>query len=164
MHVSWYYLKCFQIKQHQDTKQYKAKTELKRTSRVLQKFLTPASTSRPVSENDNVTAAELALSFHTVKHKISYNSMDCSIKVDKLIYADSKTATNIKLARTKMEALVMEVLGPHALESVVNDLKDENMYFCLQTETHQIKKIKLFPLAIIPFSSPIFHCGKGNTV
>ncbi|GBP91144.1 hypothetical protein EVAR_24096_1 [Eumeta japonica] len=143
----------FEIKQHQDTKQHKAKTELKRTSGVLQKFLTPASTSRPVSENDNVTAAELASSFHTVKHNLSYNSMDCSVKLDKIIYVDSKTATNIKLARTKMEALVMEVLGPCTLECVVNDLKDENMYFCLQTDASNKKKnIKLFPLVVQYFT------------
>ncbi|CAH2088899.1 unnamed protein product [Euphydryas editha] len=92
-----------------------AKTELKRTSGVLQKFLTLASTSRPVFENDNVTAAELALSFHTVK-------------------------------QTKMQALVMEALGPHALESVVSDLKDENMYFCLQTDASNKKKTSNYSL------------------
>lgn len=152
VHATCRLFNFFQIKQHQDTKQHKAKTELKRTSGALQKFLTPASTSRPVSENDNVTAAELTLSFHTVKHNLSYNSMDCSVKLNKIIYADSKTATNIKLARTKMEALVMEVLGPHALESVVNDLKDENMYFCLQTDASNKKNIKLFPLVVQYFT------------
>lgn len=58
VHATCRLFNFFQIKQHQDTKQHKAKTELKRTSGVLQKFLTPAppaSTSRPVSENDNVT-------------------------------------------------------------------------------------------------------------
>lgn len=126
--------------------------EIKRSSGHLQKFLTPASSSISGSENDNVTAAELALTFHTVKHNLSYNSMDCSVKLDKIIYADSKTATSIRLARTKMEALVTEVLGPYALKSVIVDLQDENTFFCYKL-THQIKKnIKLFPLVVQYFS------------
>lgn len=78
--------------------------------------------------------------------------MDCSVKLDKTVDVDSKTATSIRLARTKMEAIVMEVLGPYALESVINDLKDENLFFCLQTDASNKKNIKLLPLVVQYFS------------
>lgn len=51
-----------------------------------------------------------------------------------------------------METLVINVLRPHALESVVNELKDENMYFCLQTGGSNKKNIKLFPLVVQYFT------------
>lgn len=63
-------------------------------------------------DEDKVTASELALTLHAVKHNLSYNSMDCGVKLNKMIYADSKTVLNTKLGRTKMEALLLEVLGP----------------------------------------------------
>lgn len=58
--------------------------------------------------------------------------MDCNVKLNKIIYADSNTATNLNLARTKMEALVTEVLGPYALQSVIDDLKTKNFIVCKQ--------------------------------
>ncbi|RVE42963.1 hypothetical protein evm_012392 [Chilo suppressalis] len=102
-----------QIKQHLQTKQHASKLEIKKTSGLLEKFLdSSASTSSRCSDTENVVASELALTYHTVKHNLSYNSMDCTIKLNKIIYCNSATATAIHLARTKMEALVTEVLGP----------------------------------------------------
>ncbi|GBP12666.1 hypothetical protein EVAR_10314_1 [Eumeta japonica] len=84
---------------------------MRRTSEVLDKFLdtSSASTSSQYSDKENIVASELALTYHTVKHNLSYNSMDCTVKLNKIIYADSSTATAIRLARTKMEVLVTEV-------------------------------------------------------
>lgn len=85
------------------------------------------------NEDTKITAAELAMTYHAVKHNLSYNSQDCNIKLNKIIYVYSKTATNIRLARTKMEALVTEVLGPHSLQSVIDQLNTDNIFYCLQT-------------------------------
>lgn len=132
---------------------HKSKIELKKTSRVLHKFLTPASASLfELSDIEKLTAAELALIYHTVKHNLSYNSMDC-IKLNRMIYVDSSIATNIYLAKTKMEALVTEVLGPYAIQYLVDDLKTENLYFCLQTDTSNKKNIKLFSLVVQYFTA-----------
>ncbi|CAH0698534.1 unnamed protein product [Spodoptera exigua] len=112
-----------QGKQHLQTKQHKSKSEMKKSSGLLEKFIGPASASTSsqgsfYSDKDNVTAAELALTYHTVKHNLSYNSMDCTVKLNKIIYVNSSTATSIRLARTKMEAIVTEVLGPYALQNI----------------------------------------------
>ncbi|KAI8432623.1 hypothetical protein MSG28_013609 [Choristoneura fumiferana] len=54
------------IKQHQETKMHKCKTEAKKTSGVLDKFLTPTTRSEiEVSDREKITAAELALTYHT---------------------------------------------------------------------------------------------------
>lgn len=138
-----------QIKQHGETKHHKLKTELyKKTSTLDRFFGSTGSSSNSLTCDDKISASELALTYHTVKHNLSYNSMDCTVKLNKIIYADSKTALNIKLGRTKMEALVNEVLGPYALQTLLNDLNAPNLYFCLQTDASNRKNIKLFPLVV----------------
>lgn len=118
-----------QIKQHGETKQHKLKAELCKKTSTLDRFFGSSgsfSVSAPFAntcdDDDKITASELALTYHTVKHNLSYNSMDCTVKLNKIIYVDSKTALNTQLGRTKMEALVNEVLGPYALQTLLNDL------------------------------------------
>lgn len=71
---------------------------------------------------------------------MSYNSMDCAIRQDKIIYVDSKTIFNI-LTRTKM-APVTTVLKPQALP-IVNDL-DKDVLFCIQSDVLNRKNINFF--------------------
>lgn len=86
-----------QIKQHSETKHHKLKTELyKKTSTLDRFFGSTGSSSTSLTCDDKISASELALTYHTVKHNLSYNSMDCTVKLNKIIYADSKTALNIK--------------------------------------------------------------------
>lgn len=137
------------------TKQHKSKYETRRTSGLLEKFLdsSSASTSSKCSDKENVVASELALTYHTVKHNLSYNSMDCTIKLNEIIYANSPTANAIHLARTKMEALVSEVLGPYSLQNVIDAVNTDNLFYCLQTDASNKKNIKLFPLVIQYFTA-----------
>lgn len=123
---------------------------MRRTSGQLEKFLdsSSASTSSRYSDKENVVASELALIYHTVKHNLSYNSMDCTIKLNRIIYVNSATATGIHLARTKMEALATEVLGPYSLQKVIDAINTDNLFYCLQTDASNKKNIKLFPLVI----------------
>lgn len=144
-----------QIKQHGETKQHKLKAELCKKTSTLDRFFGSSgsfSVSAPFAntcdDDDKITASELALTYHTVKHNLSYNSMDCTVKLNKIIYVDSKTALNTQLGRTKMEALVNEVLGPYALQTLLNDLNAPDLYFCLQTDASNRKNIKLFPLVV----------------
>ncbi|KAF2888788.1 hypothetical protein ILUMI_17385 [Ignelater luminosus] len=122
---------------------------MKRTSGLLEKFLDSSSASTSskssfCSDKENV-AAELALTYHTVKHNLSYNS---TIKLNKIIYVNSSTATGIRLAKTKMEALITEVLGPYAIQNVIDDINTKNLFYCLQTDAFNKKNIKLFALVI----------------
>lgn len=140
-----------QIKQHGETKHHKLKNELYKKTSTLDRFfgsLGSSSTSAPTTCDDKISASELVLTYHTVKHNLSYNSMDYTVKLNKIMYVDSKTALNTKLGRTTMEALVNEVLGPYVLQTLLNDLNAPNLYFCLQTDASNRKNIKLFPLVV----------------
>lgn len=88
-----------------------------------------------------------------MKHNLSYNSMDCTVKLNKIIYAKSVPASAIHLGRTKMEALVTEVLGPYSLQIVIDAINRDNLFYCLQTDASNKKNIKLFPLVIQYFTA-----------
>lgn len=107
----------FMFKEHLQTKHHKPKLEMSRISGLLEKFLdsSSASTSSQCSDKENIVASELALTYHSTKHNLFYNSMDCTIKLNKIIYVNSASATAIRQARTKMKALVIEVLGAYSL-------------------------------------------------
>lgn len=140
----------------EDTQKHKIKTEMKKTPGALQNFLTPNTKPRCLgsvgsSDDENITAVELALTFHTVKHNLSYNSMNCKNKLKRILFTDSKIANKIRSGITKMEALVTEVLGPYYVETVINDLNN-HLFLCLQTDASNKKNIKLFPLVVQYFS------------
>lgn len=138
---------------------------MRRTASTLQQFLGTPSTSFSstslADSNDAIISAELALTFHTVKHNISYNSMDCGVKLNKLLHVDSKTALNIRLRRTKMEALVTEVLGPQTLQIVLDDL-NKDIFYCIQSDATNRKNVKLFPLVIQYFT--VDNCIQNKLV
>lgn len=127
---------------------------MEKTSGLFEKFLDTSASTSPknsiCSYKDNI-AAELAITYHSVKHNLSYNSMDCTIKFNKNIYANSSAATGIHLGRTKMEELITEVLGPYAMQNVLDDIKTENLYYCLQTDASNKKKYKTVPISYTIF-------------
>lgn len=51
-----------------------------------------------------------------------------------------------------MEALVTEVLGPYSVETAINDLNNQDVFFCFQTDASNKNNIKLFPLVVQYFS------------
>lgn len=120
-----------------------------KTSRVMDRFLVAAPDT---SVNESIALAELLQTYHSVKHNISYSSMDCSIKLNKIILADGKTARGMQLGRTKMEAIVISVLGPFAIEQVITALQNDNIYFSLQIDASNRKNKKLFPVVVQYFT------------
>ena len=86
------------------------------------------------SKKENIiVASEIAQIYHAVRHNHSYNSLDCSLKLNSKFYQDSKVAAKTSFCgRTKSEAIVPNVLGKKALEVFLNDLNhhDPLLYFC----------------------------------
>ncbi|XP_047999563.1 uncharacterized protein LOC125236694 [Leguminivora glycinivorella] len=148
-----------QVKQHGDTNIHIQKVKHTKKTSTFEHFFGGAvagpSSASPdfLDDRAKITAGELSLTYHTVKHNLSYNSMDCNVKLNKVIYVDSKTALKIKLGRTKQEALVNEVLAPYALESVLESLRSPDIFYCVQTDASNKKNIKLFPLVVQYFDS-----------
>jgi hypothetical protein len=69
-----------------------------------------------------VIATEGALSFHAVKHHLSYRFMDCTSKLNQGKYSDSEIAKKVSCARTKTEAIVNNMLAPHSVAMAIHDL------------------------------------------
>ncbi|KAJ3652186.1 hypothetical protein Zmor_018173 [Zophobas morio] len=99
-------------------------------------------------DSEKVTIAEISKTFHTVKHGLSYLSSDCGNKLDGRIYTDSAIASKIHLGRTKMEAIVRNVLAPYAIEMVTKELKEENLPFSISIDASNKGNRKFFPLAV----------------
>ena len=70
---------------------------------------------------DEVAAAEATMAFHMVKHDYSYNSNDCTSTLMAKIFHDSSTAKKLYCARTKIEAIVNDILAPASVQCVLND-------------------------------------------
>lgn len=117
----------------------------------LQKHFRPVARS---TEADNVTIAELALTYHNVQHQLSYNSLDCTIKMISNIFPDHKIVQNLQCPRTKASALVEFVLGPSSYEYLLEGLKSSDKKyrpFSLSSDASNKGNLKLFPLIVSYF-------------
>lgn len=103
--------------------------------------------------------AELALTFHGVKHHHSYLSQDCGNKLNKSIFKDSEIVHHFNLGRTKTEALVECVLAPHSLEMILNQIKNNPYSICIDASNKG--NLKLFPVAVRYFDE---NSGTQNAI
>jgi len=71
-----------------------------------------------------VADAELTSAYKVVRHYQSFNSLDCTTKLNALVYANSKNATKQTTARTKATAIVKNILAPHCVQLCVKDLNN----------------------------------------
>uniref|UniRef100_A0A8C4S9U8 HAT C-terminal dimerisation domain-containing protein n=1 Tax=Erpetoichthys calabaricus TaxID=27687 RepID=A0A8C4S9U8_ERPCA len=92
-------------------------------------------------------AAEATLAFHTVAHHQSYRSMDCTAGLMHKLFADSDTAKNISCGRTKSEAIINCIIGPHSVTKLVQTLNDIR-YFGVATDASNHGAEKLFPVIV----------------
>jgi hypothetical protein len=98
-----------------------------------------------------VTAQEVAMVYHNVKHNLSYNSLDCNVKLLKYMLPDA--TKTMSLGRTKAEALVRNVLGVQAVQKVKEQLKNGNIFFCIQIDASNVKNRKFFPITVQYFDT-----------
>lgn len=94
--------------------------------------------------DDQVSAAEGALAYHTVTHHFSFRSTDCSHKFLKHILPDSSIAKRISCARTKTESIVVNVLAPLSINNVFEDIEHTN-FVSILTDASNHDNQKIFP-------------------
>lgn len=95
---------------------------------------------------EKVTVSELCLTYHTINHHLSYNSMDCNIKLIKNLFNDSKICQGVQCGRTKMEALAENILCPLSIEIHLKAINDRK--FSIASDASNKGNVKLFPIAI----------------
>lgn len=104
--------------------------------------------------SQQIAAAEGTRAFHTVRHHFSFRSCDCSHKLLKFIIPDSKIAKSISSARTKTEAIVVNVLAPLSVEMVMEELKTVD-FISISTDASNHGDKKLFPVLIQYYSKEL---------
>lgn len=104
--------------------------------------------AQPGSRIQNeISAGEGALAFHTVKHHFSYLSMDCTPGLTRQICNDSEIAKKMTCARTKTEAIVNSIIAPYGVEIVIEAMKNIS-HFGVSTDASNHGAVKMFPLLI----------------
>lgn len=94
--------------QHAQGAEHKKNKQMVSSSNNVSKFFV----SKDSSENDKIAIAEITTVFHTIKHILSYNSMDCGNKLVHKLFDDSKMSPKIACGRTKGEAIATNVFCP----------------------------------------------------
>ncbi|XP_055913202.1 uncharacterized protein LOC129946862 [Eupeodes corollae] len=131
------------LDQHLLTEKHKKNIKSASSCKKVKDFLI----SRNSKFDDQVSAAEGALAYHTVVHHFGFRSVDCSHKFLKSILPDSKIAQHISSARTKTEAIVINVLAPLSLNCVLDDIKDTK-YLSISTDASNHGVQKIFPILL----------------
>ncbi|KAJ8881535.1 hypothetical protein PR048_018017 [Dryococelus australis] len=94
--------------------------------------------------SSKVSSAEGVLAFHTIKHHHSFKSMICTCSLNRKIFEGTETAKNISYASTKAEAIIRNVIAPHATDIVVATLGRISCFgFAINTSNHGSMKIFL---------------------
>jgi hypothetical protein len=115
------------VKQHQDTIQHNKNVCAAKQSNLITKFC--SGNQENIEEKNKIAAIELAIIYHNVIHNLSYNSLDCGIKLFKCFI--SEPFKKVYLGRTKAEALVVNVMGPQVRNIVLGDLISNNLPYAV---------------------------------
>lgn len=138
------------LSRHQQTAAHQANKQAQRSSRSITDFFLQQS-QQDVSLQENVSAAEATCAFHSAKHNLSYNSQDCSTKLYRYQFSDSRIAKSVACGRTKLQAIITGVLAPESVRSILMELS-ENHFFSLATDASNHGNTKMFPLVLQYFS------------
>ena len=85
---------------------------------------------------DNVIETEATMAFHTVKHHQRYKSNDCTSPLMRKFFPDSNISKKYSCARTKIEAIVNNILSPMNVKYVLNDIQEHGiMYLGIATDS-----------------------------
>lgn len=107
------------IENHIKSKSHRSALSAQKENQLVSSYFAKKSSPEAI----NTTIAELALVYHNVEHQLSYQSFDCGTKLACSVFQSAPVAKLIKCGRTKASALVENVLGPRALEMVIEELR-----------------------------------------
>lgn len=138
--VKWDGLKA--VTAHEKSDKHQLMAQDASTSKMLESFFVKKNTA----EEDKVIAAEVAYVFLHTQHHHSYLSMDCGMQLSCKCFPDSNIAAKLSCGRTKSEAIVCNVLAPHSLKMLYQQLG--NSFYSISSDASNRKNRKLFPLCI----------------
>jgi len=135
------------ITDHIKSKNHQAKKSIASTSQDISSFMVKQNTPEDVL----VCAAELTTVYKIINHHQSFNSLDCGTKLNGILYPDSKIALKQSTARTKATSILKNILAPHTVAQIKEELKNIP-FFGILTDASNHGSEKLFPLLVQYFS------------
>lgn len=138
---------CRAVNKHLNSQRHVNISKSRAMSTTISKFTVP----REINKEIVISRAELACVYHNVVHGLSYNSLDCQVKLCSKIYNDSSISVNMSLGRTKAAAIARNVLAPYAQKSLVHALLCSG-FFSISNDASNIGNIKTFPYAVQYFN------------
>ncbi|TBU11836.1 hypothetical protein CWI38_1019p0020, partial [Hamiltosporidium tvaerminnensis] len=88
----------------------------------------------------SVSFGEITCVYHTVKHGLSYNSMDCGHKLLPTVCSDSKIAQKFSYCFE---------LTKESINEVLKSLKENDSFFSIATDAKNKKNRKMFPYVFV---------------
>lgn len=99
------------------------------------------------SDSDLQCAAkEATFAYHTAQHELSFKTSDCTSKLIKKLFEPKFSA-----ARTKTEAVIVNVISPYIFNVVLEDLNTVN-FITITIDSSNRKDIKLTPIVVRYFT------------
>lgn len=126
------------IKDHLKCGKHQASVNAAASSSSITSFYKKANSSADYE----IAAKEAAFAFHTAVHDISFKTSDCTSKLISKFFEKKFGA-----ARTKTEAIILNVIAPLSLDNLHKDL-DSSSFVCISSDTSNRKEIKLAPVVV----------------
>jgi hypothetical protein len=127
------------INQHIKSEKHKLALVAASSSNTVSKFFKSSTCG---SKELELAAAEGVFAYHTVSHSQSFRSMDCTTKIIQKLFEPKFTC-----ARTKSEAVVVNVLAPLAESKLKSDLSKAK-FVSVSIDSSNHKELKLFPTLV----------------
>lgn len=127
------------ITQHLKSEKHKVALSAASSSNTVSKIF--KSVTAGVKELE-LAAVEGVFSYHAVSHCQSFRSMDCTSKIIQKLFEPK-----FSCARTKVEAVVVNVLAPYAESELKLDL-DQVSFISVSLDFSNHKDLKMFPTLV----------------
>lgn len=128
------------IEKHLKSEKHKLSDQAAASSSSMLTFF--KRTNLPTSKDLDIAAAEGAWAFHTVQENQSFRSNDCASHLIQTCFEQK-----FRCARTKSQAIVVNVLAPMATAELKENLREAHC-ITLLTDASNHGSIKLFPVLI----------------
>ena len=127
------------INQHLQSQKHKeAEKAMASAGNIRSYFITHSDDT----ESCKIAGIKAVIAYHGVRHGQSFRANDCLSKLIK-----TTVEPKFSLARTKLQAIICNVLAPHVMTEVIEDLHEPKSV-TLSLDASNKKDIKLFPIVV----------------
>lgn len=118
------------IKRHKEgTKHVSNLKRCSASTSKKQQSIISAFKSTPTNEKQLLKTSEIKLAAFVAEHKLSHNVVNHLTDLLPKLFPDSQIAKDIRLKRTKVQAVINNCIGKTEKENLVSDLKSQSFQF-----------------------------------